>query len=289
MRRGEGARAVSKTDARLSGKVAVITGGASGIGAATARLFAGHGAQVLIADLQEAAGAALAAELGAAARFERVDVTAEAAVANAIAAAVSEWGRIDCIFNNAGFGGALGPLDETSEEDFTITLDVLVKGVFFGMKHVAPVMKRQGAGSIINTASMAALQGGWSPHIYSAAKAAVVALTRSVALELAEWNVRVNCICPGLIATPLAVGRGFTDAAVARFKETMAAEQPIARVGEPQDIANCALWLASDDSTFVTGQAHVVDGGATLGRPWREQPAWMRRHRPITVYRPPGR
>ena len=280
---------MSTAGSRLNGKVAVITGGASGIGAATARLFAQHGARVLLADMQDEAGAALAEELGDAARFERVDVTAEADVANAVAAAEREWGRIDCIFNNAGFGGALGPLDETSEEDFAITLDVLVKGVFFGMKHAAPVMKRQRSGSIINTASIAALQGGWAPHIYSAAKAAVVALTRSVALELAEWNVRANCICPGLIATPLAVGRGFSDQVVARFKDAMADEQPIQRVGEPEDIAHCALWLASDESTFVTGQAHVVDGGATLGRAWNAQPAWMRRQRPITVYRPPGR
>lgn len=277
------------TAMRLDGKVAVITGAASGIGAATARRFADQGAKVLIADLQEDAGAALADALGAVARFERVDVTVETDVANAIAVALREWGRIDCLFNNAGFGGALGPIDETSAEDFTITMDVLVKGVFHGMKHAAPAMKRQRVGSIINTASIAALQGGWSPHIYSAAKAAVVALTRSVALELAEWSVRVNCICPGLIATPLAVGRGFTDEVVARFRKSMAGEQPIRRVGEPEDIAQCALWLASDESSFVTGQAHVVDGGATLGRPWHEQPGWMRRRRPITVYRPPER
>ena len=277
------------TEARLEGKATLITGAASGMGAATARLFAEQGARVLIADLQEDAGTALAEAIGAPARFVRVDVTRESDVAAAVAQAERDWGRLDCIFNNAGFGGALGPVAETSEEDFDITIDVLVKGVFFGMKHAAPIMRRQGAGSIINTASIAALQAGWSPHLYSAAKAAVIALTRSVALEMAEWNVRVNCVCPGLIATPLAVGRGFTDAAVAQFKSERGGEQPLNRVGEPEDIARCALWLASDDSAFVTGQAHVVDGGITIGRPWREQPGWMRQPRAITVYRPPGR
>ena len=286
-RAGDSQEPVAKP--RLEGKTALITGGASGMGAATARLFAEHGARVLIADLQEEAGAALARTIGASALFERVDVTREVDVANAVASAERHWGRLDCIFNNAGFGGALGPVAETTEEDFDLTFDVLVKGVFFGMKHAAPIMQRQGAGSIINTASIAALQAGWAPHLYSAAKAAVIALTRSVAMEMAEWNVRANCICPGLIATPLAVGRGFTDEAVTQFKAERAGEQPLNRVGEPEDIARCALWLASDDSAFVTGQAHAVDGGITIGRPWREQPSWMRQPRPITVYRPPGR
>ena len=275
--------------ARLSDKVALITGAASGMGAATARMFVAHGARVLIADLQEEAGGALAEELGAAALFEHVDVTVEADLANAVARVERTWGRLDCIFNNAGFGGALGPVDETSTEDFDITMDVLVKGVFLGMKHAAPIMKRQRAGSIISTASVAGLEAGWSPHLYSTAKAGVIALTRSVALEMAEWNVRVNCICPGVIETPLAVGRGFTDEAIDRFRGEMADQQPLNRVGDPDDIAYCALWLASDESTFVTGQALVVDGGVTSGRPWRKQASWMRQPRPITVYRPPGR
>ena len=275
--------------ARLNEKVALITGAASGMGAATARMFAAEGARVLIADLQEDAGEALAQELGDAGIFARCDVSVEADVANAVAGVADRWGRLDCIFNNAGFGGAIGPIDETSIEDFDITMDVLVKGVFFGMKHAAPIMKRQQEGSIISTASMAARTGGWSPHLYSAAKAAVIALTRSVALEMAEWNVRVNCISPGVIETPLAVGRGFTPEAIERFRGEMAGQQPLDRVGEPDDIAHCALWLASDESTFVSGQDLVVDGGFSAGRPWRRQPPWMRQPHPISVYRPPGR
>ena len=275
--------------ARLNDKVALITGAASGMGAATARMFAAEGARVLIADLQEDAGEALAQELGEAGIFARCDVSVEADVANAVADVADRWGRLDCIFNNAGFGGAIGPIDETSIEDFDITMDVLVKGVFFGMKHAAPIMKRQQGGSIISTASMAARTGGWSPHLYSAAKAAVIALTRSVALEMAEWNVRVNCISPGVIETPLAVGRGFTPEAIERFRGEMAGQQPLDRVGEPDDIAHCALWLASDESTFVSGQDLVVDGGFSAGRPWRRQPPWMRQPHPIKVYRPPGR
>ena len=274
---------------RLSGKAALITGAASGMGAATARMFAAHGAKVLIADLQEESGNALAEELGEAGLFARCDVSIESDVAGAVARAEERWGRLDCIFNNAGFGGAIGPIDETSAEDFDITMDVLVKGVFFGMKHAAPLMKRQRTGSIISTASMAAAVGGWSPHLYSAAKAAVIALTRSVALEMAEWNVRVNCISPGVIETPLAVGRGFTPEAIERFRGEMTDPQPLNRVGEPEDIAHCALWLASDESTFVTGQDVVVDGGFSAGRSWRRQPAWMRQPHPIKVYRPPGR
>ncbi|MYE13334.1 MAG: SDR family oxidoreductase, partial [Gammaproteobacteria bacterium] len=137
---------------RLEDKVALITGAASGMGAATARMFAAEGARVLIADLQEEAGRALAEELGDAGLFERCDVSVEDDVATAVARAEAQWGRLDCIFNNAGFGGAIGPVDETSTDDFDITMDVLVKGVFFGMKHAAPIMKRQRGGSIISTA-----------------------------------------------------------------------------------------------------------------------------------------
>ena len=274
---------------RLSDKVAVITGAASGMGAATARRFAAEGARVLIADLQEEAGSALADELGDAGLFARCDVSVEQDVANAVARAYERWGRLDCMFNNAGFGGAIGPIDETSAEDFDITMDVLVKGVFFGMKHAAPILKRQGGGSIVSTASMAAQVGGWSPHLYSAAKAAVVALTRSVALEMGEWNVRANCISPGVIETPLAVGRGFTPEAIERFRSETQGQQALNRVGDPDDIAHCAVWLASDESTFVTGQDIVVDGGFSAGRTWRRQPPWMRQAHPIKVYRPPGR
>ncbi len=270
---------------RLPGHVAIITGAATGMGAAAARRFVAEGARVLVLDLKETEGESLADELGDDARFLRTDVTKEAEVEAAVAHALECWGRLDCMWNNAGFGGALGPITETTEDDYDITMDVLLKSVFFGIKHAAPTMQAQGSGSIINTASIAGMEAGWAPHLYSTAKAAVAALTRTTALELAENNVRVNAICPGVIATPLAMGRQGRDA----FEDDMANAQPLGRVGEPDDIANLALWLASDESSFATGQAYVLDGGMTAGRAWRDQPQWLRRHRPITVYRPPGR
>ena len=275
---------------RLEGRTAVITGGASGIGAASVRLFAAEGARVLIADTQEERGRALAAELGESALFRRVDVTREADVKGAIDEVVARWGRLDCIFNNAGFGGALGPIEQTSVEDFDITFDVLVKGPFLGIKHAAPVMKAQRSGSILSTASVAGLQTGHSPHLYSVAKAAVIHLTRSVALELGEYGIRVNCICPGIIATPLAAGRpNVSDEGLAKMKLALGKSQPLGRIGDPEDIARAALWLASDESSFVTGHAQVVDGGAFAGRPWSRQGEWITTPRPIKMYRPEGR
>jgi NAD(P)-dependent dehydrogenase (short-subunit alcohol dehydrogenase family) len=188
------------------------------------------------------------------------------------------------MFNNAGFGGAIGPIDEIPVDEFDVTMGILLRGVFLGMKHAAPVMKQQGSGSIVSTASVAGLNGGMGPHIYCAAKAGVINLTRSVALELAEHNVRVNCICPGAIATPLiAGGMGGTDEAVEAMKPVLANFQPIQRSGEGRDIANAALWLSSDDASFVTGQAIIVDGGLTAGPMWRSRPEMMRQYRKMTV------
>jgi NAD(P)-dependent dehydrogenase (short-subunit alcohol dehydrogenase family) len=274
---------------RLDDKVALITGAATGMGAATAERFVAEGARVVICDLKEDEGGALAERLGDAAVFLRTDVTQEEDVATAVAVAKDRWGRLDCMFNNAGFGGALGPIDQTSEDDFDITFDVLLKGVFFGIKHAALVMKPQQSGSIINTASVAGLQAGWGPHLYNTAKAAVIQLSRSTALELGEHGVRVNCICPGVIATPLAMGKDQSPEALAAFKKALGAGQPIGRVGEPDDIANAALWLASDESSFVTGEAMVVDGGVQAGRPWARVADWIREPNPIRLYRPPGR
>jgi len=275
---------------RLEGRVAVITGGASGIGAASARLFVAEGARVLVADMQEDRGKEIATELGESAAFRRTDVTREEDVKTAVDEAVARWGRLDCMFNNAGFGGALGPIESTSVEEFDLTFDVLLKGVFLGIKHAAPIMKRQGAGSIINTASVAGLQTGNSPHLYSVAKAAVIHLTRSVALELGEAGIRVNCICPGIIATPLAAGRtDVSEEQLVKLRRALAGSQALGRIGDPEDIARAALWLASDESSFVTGQAQVVDGGAFAGRPWKKQADWITQHRPIRMYRPAGR
>jgi NAD(P)-dependent dehydrogenase (short-subunit alcohol dehydrogenase family) len=275
---------------RLEGRTAIVTGGASGIGAASVRLFAAEGARVLIADMQRERGEALARELGDAGVFRKVDVTREADVKGAVDDVIQRWGRLDVIYNNAGFGGALGPIEQTSVEDFDITFDVLVKGVFLGIKHAAPVMKKQRSGSIISTASVAGLQTGHSPHLYSVAKAAVIHLTKSVALELGEHGIRVNCICPGVIATPLAAGTTkVTDEGLAKMKRALGKNQPIGRIGDPEDIARAALWLASDESSFVTGHAQVVDGGAYAGRPWSRQGEWITTPRPIKLYRPEGR
>jgi len=275
---------------RLADRVAIVTGGASGIGAASVRLFAAEGAHVLIADIQEDLGKQLAESLGEAAAFRRVDVTREEEVKGAVDEAVSRWGQLDVMFNNAGFGGALGPIEGTTVEEFDLTFDVLVKGPFLGIKHAAPVMKRQRSGSIISTASVAGLQTGHSPHLYSVAKAAVIHLTRSVALELGESGIRVNCICPGIIATPLAAGRtDVTREQLDKLKSILAHTQALGRIGDPEDIARAALWLASDESSFVTGHAQVVDGGAFAGRPWSKQADWITTPRPIRMYRPPGR
>jgi NAD(P)-dependent dehydrogenase (short-subunit alcohol dehydrogenase family) len=275
---------------RLEGKVAAITGGASGIGAGTVRRFVEEGAKVLIADLDADKGMALATELGAATAFLRTDVSKEEDVAAMIAETTDRWGRIDVLFNNAGFGGALGPIESTSLADYDLTMDVLVKSVFLGMKHVAPVMKAQGSGSIISTASVAGLRVGYAPHLYSVAKCAVIHLTKTVAMELGEQGIRVNAICPGFIATPLAAGRPDADESqIDQLRATGASSQVLGRVGEPRDIANMALFLASDESEWITGREFVVDGGFEAGPPWSRWPRFARMERPIRHHRPPDR
>jgi NAD(P)-dependent dehydrogenase (short-subunit alcohol dehydrogenase family) len=260
---------------RLANKVALVTGGGSGIGEATVRLFVAEGASIVIADIQDERGRRVAEELGDRATYVHADVSREADVQAAVAETVQRFGKLDCIFNNAGYGGVGGRIAEIPVAGFDETLGVLLRGVFLGMKHAAPVMKAQGGGSIISTASVAGMVTGLGPHVYSAAKAAVIHLTRSVAMELGEHNVRVNCICPGGIATPI-FGKGLglsaerADEIVPLMKGVLENLQPIKRSGLPDDIAQAALWLASDDSTFVNGHALVVDGGLTGGRSWSE-------------------
>ena len=257
---------------RLAGKVAAITGGASGMGAATVRRFVGEDARVVIADLQVDKGEAMAAECGEAAAFIATDVGSETDVAAMVACAMDRFGRLDCLFNNAGFGGVSGTIDETDMgEPYARTVAGLLTGPVLGMKYAAPVMKAQGSGSIISTASVAGLRGGMGPHVYSALKAAVIGLTRSVAVELAASGVRVNAICPGGIMTPIFLGgRDLKAGANVTLEEVLepafATMQPVPRAGTGKDIADMAVFLASDDSTFVTGQALVVDGGLTVGR-----------------------
>jgi NAD(P)-dependent dehydrogenase (short-subunit alcohol dehydrogenase family) len=248
---------------RLEGKVAVVTGGASGMGLATVRRFVQEGARLVIADLNEQNGEAALAGLGDAARFIRVDVAREADIEAMIALAVKDFGGLDVLFNNAGVGGAFGALTDLHVDDWDYTFHVLVRGVFLGLKHGARVMKAQGiGGSIINTASIAGLSGGGGPIAYSAAKAAVINLTRSAAIELAADRIRVNAICPGPILTPLMHG-GRPERAV----QNMGSVLPWPEIGQPDDIAGAALFLASDDANFVTGDALLVDGGLTAAGP----------------------
>ena len=273
--------------AELDGKVAVITGGASGIGEASVRLFVEEGARVVIADMQRERGESLAAELGDAARFVQVEVRQEDQVKGAIDTATNEWGRLDCIFNNAGFGGVLGPIEDIPVEEFDMSFDVLVKGVFLGMKHAIPLMRKQGAGSIINTGSIAAITAGRGPMVYAACKAAVVHLSKVTAMSVADDSIRVNAICPGYIATPLSTNTvGRPDSLIEGRIEGMEHQQPIPRVGRPDDIAEMALYLASDRSSFITGQALVVDGGATTGVFWQDQKEVYKTYYPIKVYNP---
>ena len=268
---------------RLDGKVAVITGGASGIGEGTCKLFVEEGARVVIADIQDDLGEGLARDLGEDTVYQHTDVAKEEDVRAAVQRACDTFGRLDCIFNNAGFGGVVGPIEELPVEEFDATMSVLLRGVFLGMKHAAPVMKRQGAGSIVSTASVAGIRGGLSPHIYAVAKAAVVQLTKTVALELGESGVRVNCILPGGIITPLV-----TPAEIANNPEALKMQrkvfetmQAVPRAGMPADIAHAAMFLASDDSTFINGHALVVDGGLSVGPRWSAQPEFFRTYRPM--------
>jgi NAD(P)-dependent dehydrogenase (short-subunit alcohol dehydrogenase family) len=255
---------------RLDRKTAVITGGASGVGAATVRRFVEEGAQVIIADILDDKGKALVEELGDAAAYVHTDVAREEEVAAAIGQAAKRWGRLDCLFNNAGAGGVDEILEALPMDGYQQTMDVLLKGVIMGMKHAAPIMKRQRAGSIINTGSVAGLLSGYGPLVYSIAKAAVIHLSRCTAMELGEWGVRVNCICPGGIVTPI-FGRSVglpvdkADETLGVVSELLRHAQAIPRPGHPNDIAGAALWLASDEAAFVNGHALVVDGGLVGG------------------------
>jgi len=251
---------------KLEGRVAVITGAASGMGRATALRFAKEGAAVVVADLNSQAGEATIAEIAAAggrAVFQHTDVASDAAIKSVIDRAVSEFGRLDITYNNAGIGGATGRLEETDGADWDKSFVILTRAVFLGIKYSIAPMRKAGGGSIISTSSVAGLRGVAGLHAYSAAKAAVVSLTESAAIELGRDRIRVNCICPGGVVTPL-VYRGMPggeDAARAQMDRS----QPIPRAGRPEDIAAMALFLASDDAEWITGTAMVVDGGMNTG------------------------
>lgn len=249
---------------RLDGKTAVITGAASGIGAGTARLFVAEGARVVVADMQVDAGRALVAELGDSARFAEVNVLDEAQVAASIDLAVSEFGQLDIMFNNAGIVGAVGRISEMTVEAWDNTIAILLRGVFLGVKHAARVMLPQNSGVIINTASTAGVLGGLGPHAYTAAKHGVIGLTKSVANELAPNAVRVNAIAPGNTVTAMtaSVTSGDPDD-LENTNARIASMSPLGYAGVPHDIAAAALYLASDDARYVTGHTLVVDAGQT--------------------------
>ena len=261
--------------ARLDGKVAIITGAADGIGEASARLFVQEGARVLIADIDDEKGRTVARELGRNTLYLHSDVTREADIKAAIDLAVRDFGRIDCMYNNAGGAGMFAPIQDIPVDAFDQTIALLLRAAFIGIKYAAPIMKAQGSGSIINMASVAGLRTGDSDHSYAAAKAGIIQLTRTAAMELGESNIRVNCISPGFVITgAFQKAAGMTREAYARriprVKEHFATFQPIRRACLPEDIAMAALWLASDDSGFVNGANLVVDGGLSNGKTWTQ-------------------
>lgn len=245
----------------------MVTGGASGIGRATVERFLADGASVVFGDLNrdngDAVMAALSPDHAARARFVVTDVAEEHDVAALVGAAVDQFGRLDVMFNNAGVGGAFGPLVELEVSAWDRTFAVLVRSVFLGTKHAARVMINQGdGGCIVNTASVAGLGGGGGPIAYSAAKSGVVNMTCTTAVELAPHGIRVNAVCPGLILTPLAVGKNQEQVV-----ETVATAQPWPDSGLPVDIAGLVTYLASDDARFVTGEAIRADGGLLAAGP----------------------
>lgn len=256
--------------ARLDGKIALITGAASGIGLGAVERFVAEGAKVVAADLQDEKGAMLEQRFSGAVRYVRCDVTAEADVAGACALAKEAFGGLDVLFNNAGHGGTPAGVADIGAEGWDAVFALLVRGPALGMKHALPLMLARGGGSIINTASIAGLQAGYGPLAYSTAKAAVIHMTRCAAAELGPQKVRVNAICPGLIATSIfgasmGLPRAVADQMAARVAEVGSKVQPTPKAGLPEDIAAAAVFLASDEAAFVTGTHLVVDGGITVG------------------------
>jgi NAD(P)-dependent dehydrogenase (short-subunit alcohol dehydrogenase family) len=261
---------------QLEGKVAIITGGTSGIGARTAEVFVAHGANVVIAGRRQDRGEKLAHRLGDVASFVRTDVSVEADVKAMIDHAVARFGRLDCLMNNAGRGSQFAAIADVDLQEFDAVIAVHLRAVLAGMKYAVPVMAVQGTGSIINVASVNGTRAGLGGHYYSAAKAASIHLTRCAAVELGEKGIRVNSLSPGPIATG-AFGKYMDMApdeaddnpehAEAAIGSILPRWQPLPYVGRPDDVAQAALFLASDASRLVTGHNLVVDGGISAGWP----------------------
>ncbi len=256
----------------LDGKVAIVTGGSSGIGERIVELFVEQGAKVVVAARRQEEGTALEKRLGI--RFIRTDVANESDVKTMVDQTVKWFGRVDCLVNNAGVPSPMVSITEIDVPTIDQLLAVYVRGVLLGIKHVAPVMLAQKAGSIINIGSIAGLRGGASGHIYSATKAAVQSITRSAGAELGEKGIRVNTISPGAIVTGIFAKNAGVEASKADrltdvIKGAFASLQPIPRAGIPEDIAQAAVFLAGDGSSFINGQDIVVDGGMTsISRGW---------------------
>ena len=253
----------------MTSNLVVITGGASGMGEATVRLLAARGHAVVFGDIQDARGIALSEELGDSVEFVHTDVTKESDVAQLIDSAVAQFGPLAGMVNNAGIIGVVGPIDSITVEDWDATVAMLLRSTFLGLKHAARVMKPERRGSIVNTSSIAALQGGIGPHAYAAAKAGVVSLTLNIAAELGSFGIRVNSVAPGRIATPMVADTWAGDHNdIESAKRAILAESPLAdRVGTAEDIAEAYAWLLSDASGYVSGQVIAVDGGLVGGTP----------------------
>lgn len=247
---------------RLQGKVAIVTGAGSGIGLAAAHLFAAQGARVVCADISGREDDA-AASIGAAAVPVHVDVTRGDDVKRMVDTATQQFGALDVLMNNAGVGGPHLRLADVDEEMFDALIAVNLRGTFLGMKYAIPAMLRSGGGSIVNTASASALVGWKGLATYAAAKAAVVQLTKSAALDYAKDGVRINAICPGMTYTGLAGASPTDDIPDGSYLPT-----PMARWGQPTELASAALFLASNESSFVTGAVLAVDGGYAASGPW---------------------
>jgi NAD(P)-dependent dehydrogenase (short-subunit alcohol dehydrogenase family) len=256
----------------LDGKVAIVTGGSSGIGERIVELFVEQGAKVVVAARRQQEGSALEKRLGV--HFIRTDVAKESDVKAMVDQTIKWFGRVDCLVNNAGVPSPMVSITEIDVPTIDQLLAVNVRGVLLGIKHAAPVMLAQKAGSIINIGSIAGLRGGASGHIYSATKAAVQSITRSAGAELGEKGIRVNTISPGAIVTGIfAKNAGVEGSKADRLtdviKGAFASLQPIPRAGMPEDIAQAAVFLAGDGSSFINGQDIVVDGGMTsVTRGW---------------------
>jgi len=252
---------------RLEGKTALITGAASGLGAAAALRFQAEGCRVCFCDIQQREGEALAAAAADGSFFQYCDVTSEEQVAAAIDATVARFGHLDIVFHSAGIVGAVGPIATTPGDEWRFSIDVLLNGSFYLVKHAARVMQPRKQGSIITMASTAGVMGGLGPHAYAAAKHAVVGLTKNVATELAGDGIRINTIAAASMATPMVanvITGDPTDLAAAR--EKLAELSPLrGRAGLPEDVANAALWLASDESAYTTGHTLTTDAGITIG------------------------